>query len=102
MWTGLTGFSRSVTRQISGISYTGRACTVRSTGHALMREELNDILAEYILLNHSFQDNCQLHKFHNQQYSIVNPILGKFAYQIPHSLFISKIVLEMVGVVVLQ
>lgn len=37
MWTGLTGFSCSVTRQISGISYTGRACTVRSTGHALMR-----------------------------------------------------------------
>ena len=35
--TDLTGFLCSDTRQISDISYTGRACTVRSTGHALMR-----------------------------------------------------------------
>lgn len=37
MWTGLTGFLCSDTRQISDISYTGRACTAQSTGHALMR-----------------------------------------------------------------
>ena len=43
-----------------------------------------------------------LYYSHNQQYSIVNPIIGRFVYRILHSLFISRIVLEMVGHMVHQ